>query len=343
MPKLRGLGLGDYEVKYRLKRETFYDKVNKIIDWRKIDKILKKHFKNSKDAVGNPAYPALKMFKIMLVQRWENLSDPQMEFALEDRLSVIKFVGFSLSDPVPDHSTISRFRKKLCELKIYKKLLEEINRQLEEKGFKVRERKEKVIDVTVIKSSRRPRKVIDVDKKEGDKEGLNSGGKEKEMIEYREDKGARWLKKNGKIYYGHKGGVIVDREGYFEGGKTFPANESDVVKLEETVEEVGIEEGKELYGDKGFASKSNREYLKKKGILDMIMHKKPKGKGMSKFLKKLNKYISKIRYVVEQAIGIFKKHYGLERFRYIGREKNDLELYLVGMAYNIKKAVRMMC
>ena len=86
MPKLRGLGLGDYEVKYRLKRETFYDKVNKIIDWRKIDKILKKHFKNSKDAVGNPAYPALKMFKIMLEQRWENLRDPQMEFALEDRL-----------------------------------------------------------------------------------------------------------------------------------------------------------------------------------------------------------------------------------------------------------------
>ncbi len=344
MPKLRGFGLADYEAKQRLKKETLYDKVDKIIDWSKIDKLLKIHYKKNKDAAGNPAYPPLQMFKILLVQRWENLSDPQMEFALQDRLSVIKFVGFSISDSVPDHSTINRFRNELCRLKLYEKLLKALNEQLESKGFKVRERREKVIDVTVVKSSRRPRKVIKGEIVEDRKEeGSSSDSDSSSVVEYSGDKEARWLKKGNEYYYGHKASTIVDSEGYFEGGKTFPANESDVGKLEETVEEVELLPGDELYGDKGFASNSNREYLLKNGIIDKIMHKKPKGREMHWLLKLWNKSISKTRYVVEQTFGLFKKHLGFDRFRYVGREKNDMELYLVGIAHNLKKASKMVC
>ena len=344
MSKLKGFGFADYEIGNRFKEETAYDKVDKIIDWSRIDKVLKSKYKKNKNAVGNPAYPALQMFKILLVQRWENLSDPQMEFALKDRLSVIRFVGLSISDPVPDHSTINRFRNELCRLQLYEKLLKEINNQLSQKGLKVSERKEKVIDVTVVKSSRRPRKVLKgeivEDRREGDS---SSDSVSASVVEYSEDKEASWLKKGNKYYYGHKASIIVDAEGYFEGGMTFPANEGDVTKLQDTVEKVDLKEGEELYGDKGFASNLNRHYLLENGIIDKIMHKKPKGKEMHWLLKLWNKSISRVRYVVEQTIGLFKRHLEFSRFRYVGREKNDMELYLVGIVHNLKKASKMVC
>ncbi len=344
MSKLKGFGFADYEIVNRFKEETAYDKIDKIIDWSRIDKVLRSKYKKNKNAVGNPAYPALQMFKILLVQRWENLSDPQMEFALKDRISVIKFVGLSISDPVPDHSTINRFRNELCRLKLYEDLLREINKQLSEKGLKVRGRNAKVIDVTVVESSCRPRKEIPCEVVEDRKEG-ERGAKcyRSQEPRYSKDEEAAWLKKGKRYYYGHKASLITDIEGYFEGGMTFPANEGDVTKLKETVERVELKEGDELYGDKGFASKSNREYLLERGILDKIMHKKPKGKEMPWLLKLWNKSISNMRYVVEQTIGLLKRHLGFSRFRYVGREKNDMELYLVGMVLNLKKASKMIC
>ena len=136
---------------------------------------------------------------------------------------------------------------------------------------------------------------------------------------------------------------MTDGEGYVLGGLTCPANESDMSKLKELLERVKLSEGNYILGDKGFASKKNREYIKSKGYKDLIMHKKPKGKEIPIGLKLLNKIISKIRYVVEQTIGILKKHLGLERFRYIGRCKNEMELYLSGIVLNLKKAARKMC
>ena len=53
------------------------------------------------------------MVKALLLQQWYNLTDPQMEEALGDRISFRHFVGLSLQDDTPDHSTISRFRSAL--------------------------------------------------------------------------------------------------------------------------------------------------------------------------------------------------------------------------------------
>jgi len=46
------------------------------------------------------------MFKVMLLQAWYNLSDPAMEKQLARDLLFRRFVGLSLSESVPDHSTI---------------------------------------------------------------------------------------------------------------------------------------------------------------------------------------------------------------------------------------------
>jgi len=55
------------------------EKINKLVKWDRINKKLISKYKKSASADGRPAYPAIVMFKVLLLQRMYNLSDPQME------------------------------------------------------------------------------------------------------------------------------------------------------------------------------------------------------------------------------------------------------------------------
>ena len=70
--------------------------------------MLKKHDKKKQAADGRPAYPLLPLFKMLLIQRWYNLSDPGLEEAVTDRLSFFRFTGFSFDSSIPDETTICR-------------------------------------------------------------------------------------------------------------------------------------------------------------------------------------------------------------------------------------------
>jgi transposase, IS5 family len=42
------------------------------------------------------------MFKVLVIQTTNNLSDERAEFLINDRLSFMRFLGFGLSDRIPD-------------------------------------------------------------------------------------------------------------------------------------------------------------------------------------------------------------------------------------------------
>lgn len=87
----------DYFVEIRKQtRKSFLDDVNRLIDWKPIEKVLRKKYRKVASADGRPAYPPVPMFKLLLLQRWYGLSDPGLEDALYDRISFLKFSGFSL-------------------------------------------------------------------------------------------------------------------------------------------------------------------------------------------------------------------------------------------------------
>ena len=50
------------------------------------------------------------MFKILILQTQNNLSDERTEFYLRDRLTWMRFLGLGLGDAVPDANTIWTFR-----------------------------------------------------------------------------------------------------------------------------------------------------------------------------------------------------------------------------------------
>ena len=88
------------------------------------------------------------MFKILVVQRYWGLSDEQVEFWVNDRLSFQRFLGLTLADKVPDGNTIWDFREKLVEAGGFEPLFNRFKQELENKGMNAHEGK--VVDATFV-------------------------------------------------------------------------------------------------------------------------------------------------------------------------------------------------
>jgi IS5 family transposase len=70
------------------------------------------------------------MFKILVIQAINNLSDERAEFLINDRLSFMRFLGLGLEDRVPDARTIWLFREKLTTAGAIKRLFEQFDAML---------------------------------------------------------------------------------------------------------------------------------------------------------------------------------------------------------------------
>jgi transposase, IS5 family len=101
------MGFGDLEARERMPEGHFLGKIDSQINWRPFEKLLEPLYHPPQ---GRPCYPPLMMFKALLLQQWYGLSAPGLEEAICDRLSFRRFLGLSLTDPVPDETWICRFR-----------------------------------------------------------------------------------------------------------------------------------------------------------------------------------------------------------------------------------------
>jgi transposase len=60
----------------------------------------------SKGPSGRPPYDYILMFKILILQRYYNLSDDQVEYQINDRLSFMRFLDLTIADDIP---TVARY------------------------------------------------------------------------------------------------------------------------------------------------------------------------------------------------------------------------------------------
>ena len=84
---------------------------------------------------GRPPFDPVLMFKVLVIQAANNLSDERTEFLINDRLSFMRFLGLGLSDRVPDARTIWLFREKLTKTEAIKPLFERFDAALREAGY----------------------------------------------------------------------------------------------------------------------------------------------------------------------------------------------------------------
>ena len=66
--------------------------------------MLSNLYGNYTEKGGRPNYDPVLMVKILLLQQWYSLSDPQIERDIRDRISFMKFLGFP--EKLPDRNTI---------------------------------------------------------------------------------------------------------------------------------------------------------------------------------------------------------------------------------------------
>ena len=161
----------DIAVTSRLQKvNSFLKELDSIIDFEKLRPILNKNGIAKSNVAGAPAYDNVLMFKVLLFQKYYDLSDQATEDALYVNLLYIRFVGLSLEDSVPDESTICRFRNSLLKNKLYDRLFDSVNKQLESKNLIAKTGKSVLVDASLIKSDNTQIKNKTKEQRQEDKE-----------------------------------------------------------------------------------------------------------------------------------------------------------------------------
>uniref|UniRef100_UPI00263270AE transposase n=1 Tax=Nitrosomonas sp. TaxID=42353 RepID=UPI00263270AE len=118
-------------------------KIDALIEWKELRPKLRGLYKRElSHAGGQEPFDALMMFKAILLGQWHSLSDAALEQALSVRIDFLQFCGLSLSDAIPDETTLCRFRNRLDDL------LASINEQLQSHGLMIKGATGAVIDAT---------------------------------------------------------------------------------------------------------------------------------------------------------------------------------------------------
>jgi IS5 family transposase len=267
-------------------------------------------------AGGRPACRVGVLLRIMILQHLYGLSDPQVEEQVNDRLSFQKFVQLAAQEAVPDETTICRFRQRLIECGLHRELLDLVNGQLEAKGYIVK--RTTLVDATIVESSRKYPSIESV------KEGTAP------------DKDAGFTRKNDRSYYGYKAHISSDGEHQLVRQALITPG-----SVQEThfLEQVTPMDSAEVYADRGYASKANRLWLKSRGIKDGILKKAARYVKLSGAERLENQAREKVRRPIERVFAHWKQWQNYRRVRYLGLIKNQLELTLKAVAYNLKRLV----
>ena len=84
---------------------------------------------------GRPPFDPVMMFKILILQTRENLSDEKTELAVRDRLTWMQFLGLHINADTPDENTIRHFRNRLAEAEILDDLMARFQQLLHERDY----------------------------------------------------------------------------------------------------------------------------------------------------------------------------------------------------------------
>lgn len=303
------------------------EKIARFVDWRPVAAILAEVRGGT---MGAPGYPALMMFRALLLQRWYGLSDPAMEESLKDRLSFRHFVGIGLTESIPDHSSIWRFREALGS-GLTEKLFDEIGRQIETKGYVLK--LGTLVDASLVPAAVNP--------PEKPKEPLPPGPDGKpasKLVKSELDPDAAWTRKGGRYYFGYKVHVAMDMTSRILRRVIFtPANINESERADQLIcGDEGI-----VYADKAYDSHARNNLLRKKRIKNGIMRRGHPRRPLTDYAVRRNKRLSKKRGTVEAIFGLYKNVYDLARVRYRGLARNSTAFQLAAIAMNLKRVAVM--
>ena len=118
------------------RRTVFLAEMEQVVPWPALCRLIEPVY--PKAGNGRPPIGVERMLRIYFLQQWFNLSDPAVEEALYDSVAMRGFVSIDLGrEPVPDETTVCRFRHLLETHDLGRRLFDEVQRHLAAKGLKV--------------------------------------------------------------------------------------------------------------------------------------------------------------------------------------------------------------
>lgn len=167
--------------------------IKSLVDWGAFRPIVGDMYDNRSERGGRPNIDEVVMVKLLVLQQWYGLSDPELERQAVDRLSFMNFLGFP--EGIPDFTTVWYFRERLAKTGKDRAIWAELQRQLDAFGLKVKQGVAQ--DATFITADPGHAKA---DKPRG------------EEAETRRSKDGTWTKKGSKSYFGYKFHTKMDME-----------------------------------------------------------------------------------------------------------------------------------
>jgi IS5 family transposase len=288
------------------RREQFLAEMEQVVPWKELCTLIEPYY--PKPGRGRPPIGLERMLRIHFLQSWFNLSDPGAEEALYDMESMRRFVGIDLgNEPVPDETTICKFRHLLEAHDLGERIFREVNAHLESRGMRLSEGT--IVDATIINAP--------------------SSTKNREK---KRDPDMHSTKKGNQFYFGMKIHVGVDRDTKLVHSLvTTPANVHDSNTVGELLH--GGESG--VWGDSAYMGKTEEINGKAPNAADNTHRRSTRNRKLTEEETERNRMLSRTRARVEHVFGVAKNIFGYRKVRYKGLVKNTNFIHVLFALSNL--------
>lgn len=289
------------------------ERLDAATPWEKLAAPIRRLPEYNAPGAGHPPWCPVLMLKCLMLQKWNNLSDPGLEENLKDRISFRKFVGLSFTDKTPDETTFVKFRQRLREAGIHDTVFDAVVKHIETKGLLVKQGT--MVDATIIEAPRgRPRP-----------DGTTT-----------RDQDASFTSKHGVPHHGYKGHIAADLSGIVTDYRFGTAKEHD----SNHIDDLTMYEQRLVLADSAYSSAARRTELRARGVIDGIIYKRHRGqKKLDRWQERWNAIVARDRARVEHPTAMMKQQLGYRRVRYRGRDRNEFDFALTLAACNIKRSL----
>jgi len=288
------------------RRAAFLAEMERVVPWSALCALIEPYY--PKPGNGRPPIGVERMLRLYFLQHWFNLSDPAVEEAVYDSQAMRRFVGIDLGhEPVPDETTVCRFRHLLEAHDLGRRLFAEVQRHLAANGLQVATGT--IVDATIITAP----------------SSTKNRAKARDPEMHQTKKGNQW-------YFGMKAHLGVDsRTKLIHAVVATAANVADSRVLPQLLH------GREtrVWGDQAYRGQravirqqapnardfTNRRW-RQRGMVDLVERAK-------------NRTKSKVRAKVEHSIGVVKRVFGFAKVRYRGLAKNAHRLLVTCALANL--------
>jgi len=287
-------------------------------------------------AGGRPPYDYVLMFKILILQRYYNLSDEQIEYQINDRISFMRFLNLTIADDIPDSRTVWKFKEQLIDLKLIEPIFYIFLKQIETLGMVLNEGK--IIDASFVEVPRQ-RNTKDENKqiKEGKiPESISANPNKKAQ----KDTDARWTQKGGVNYFGYKNHVKVDSKSkIITKYVVTTANVHDSQPLEEILTDK--DKGQPLFGDSAYSGEPCKKIIDKKEIKNQTHIKGYKNKPLTEEDFEQNRQKSSTRARVEHVFGFMEGSMNTMKLKQIGINRIEGAIGMMNLVYNMFRKMQL--